>query len=176
MKITYIKTVSDYYTLDPKIIGSLFDLDQIFHQTYQNSDLDYKEWNKSIEERLHNNIQYLIISKNESVLGYGAFLEDDKYENIYVKNLTVDTSEGFSPTVLKILMREIMLYFLDSKFMFMRFSTHRRNNNMITMCEKYGLTNIGSLINEDYITYEITKDNLKKLPVYKMMKRSSHIV
>lgn len=169
MQIILINSFEEFNSLNLNIIKSLFNLDKKLHYDYNHEKFAFQDWKKEIVKRFNNNVKYIILVEVEKVCGYSAFIEDEKYNNFYVKNFTLDINNEQRFTIFKIIMKEVFTYFLESKYEFLRFSTHKNNKIINKMCENKGLFKKKSRLNSTLYIYQISKEDLKKQYIHKKL-------
>lgn len=171
MNIHKLTNINDFEALEPSIVQSLFKLDESFHYDYHEDTFLYNDWLNMIHERLNNNVVYIIASKLNKVCGYSAFVEDRDYNNMYLKNFTIDSTEGFNTVAYRVIVKETFTYFLNSEFEKFRFSTHKSNREINLIGKRLGLSRTVAPFNPDYYLYEADKSRSKNYIFYKIFKK-----
>ncbi|MEK4634141.1 hypothetical protein ACTWKC_07435 [Bacillus sp. 4A_MP3] len=171
MKLIRLNNYERLEGLNGEVIKSLYEFDRDLHYSYNNTEFSLEGWWNELINRLRNNTIYIILLNKKNIMGYTAFLEDEKYKNFYVKNFTVNSRDRKNVAAFRILLREVLKAFIQSKYEVIRFSTHKSNKLMNSMCLKNGFIKTISGLNGDYNIYSMQKDKLRDIQIYKRLVR-----
>lgn len=146
------------------ILYQIFMMENTLNIKYNDFSQDYEEWRENFFQNLNTGCKVILfLSQIEQVILYSRYIEDENYDNFYIKNTHIIDEFKKNIGIGIKFYRVIMNLLSKSKMNYLRLSTNKKNEEMIKMFTNRKNFAVSEKIgDQNHITFSIKKEQFLK--------------